>query len=386
MGRFGYHVIDADGHVFEPPEMYEQFCDRYLDAPYRSELRQMIDEERDIAPGSARPLWARRSSVPVMELGRQLGVLDQAERPTRPGWKPGAKETLERWNPEGRLEDMDIEGIDVAVIFPSGMSSFCALEDRGFEVAMYQAYHRAIGDYCGVAPDRLKYVGLVSMRDIEAGVAEVRRAAADPNMVGVCVSAHMEDKLLDYPGFYPIWEEAVSLDLPIVIHGQGSGRPPYSLGNWDMNGSLYLVHCSTHPYEQTRAMASLAGGGVLQKFPKLRFAFLEAGCGWVPYWVDRMEEHWEQMPAHVPFLTENPRSLVQGRDQCFISCDSDETTLEYVVELLGEDRIVYASDYPHFDGRFPDSVRFIAERDRLPESAKKKILGENARRLYTRIG
>ena len=100
----------------------------------------------------------------------------------------------------------------------------------------------------------------------------------------------------------------------------------------------------------------------------------------------RLVEHYEQMPNHGPLLKNSPRDVVVGGDQCFISRDPDETTIEYVIDLIGEGRVIYVSDYLSFDVRFPDSVRCLAERDELSDSAKRKIPGENALRLHPRLG
>lgn len=383
MGREGYRVIDADGHLFETPTLYEKFCEEYLDPEYRQTMRHIIDTAHQRGPGT--PLWTVLSRVPQLRLDRQLGVLNQLSSPARVGGKPSTKENERTWDPQGRLEDMDVEGIDVSVIFPSGLSSFSALDDVGLEAAIYKAYHRAVSEYCQTDPQRLKWVAVVCQRDIETGVAELMRSAEDPNMVGACISTRMPDKLLDHPDLVPLWEAAQDLEVAVVLHGQGNGRPPYGMGNWDGGENLFVVHAATHPYEQMRAMAAIVGGGVLSRFPNARFAFLESGCGWVPFWLDRLDDHYEKMPLHVPLLGQSPRDAVLKGDQCFISCDPDETTIESVVDLIGEDRIIYASDYPHFDGRFPDSVRLIAERDRLTESAKRKILAGNALRLYPRL-
>ncbi len=385
MGRYGYHVIDADGHVFEPPQLFEDFCTRFLDERFRPAVRRLIDQAKGDGSASPVPLYNHDSRYPAVRTDRQLGVTGQQESMARAGFKKGAKgaEVATMWDPELRMEDMDLEGVDVAVLYPSAMSSFCALKDLELEDAMYRAYNRAVADYCSVAPDRLKWVGLVSMRDMEAAVAEIRRSAEDSTMVGVYVSGHMDDRLLDDPGLQPIWEEAQALDLPVVVHG-GTARPPYGIGTFEMGDNWFIQHSSTNPYEVMRAMAALVGGGVMDKFPKLRFAFLEAGCGWVPYWLDRLDEHAELMPAYVPMLKRPPSSVVRDGSQCFISCDPDESTLEYVAGQF-EDKLIYASDYPHFDGRFPDSVRLIAEREGLSDAVKNKIFSENARRLYPRL-
>ena len=385
MGRYGYRVIDADGHVFEPPSLYDDFLTRYLDERYRPTLREIMQESKEKGTSL---VYTRNRLPPRPWTGRQLGVVNQTEEPSRPGggMKLGAKgaEVATMWDPKLRLEDMDLEGIDIAVVYPSGMSSFCTWEDTGLEAAMYQAYNRAVADFCSFAPDRLKWVALVSMRDMEAATSEIRRVAKDSTMVGTYISGHSEDKLLDDPFFHPIFEETLSFDLPIAVHG-GSVRPPYGIGTFEFGENWFIQHASTNPYEQMRAMAALIGGGVFDKFPNLRFAFLESGCGWVPYWLYRLDEHYELMPRYVPLLTRKPSEVMKSRDQCFVSCEPGEFNLGPTIEWLGEEKVLYASDYPHFDSDFPNTVKGIVEREDLGDSAKKKILEENALRLYPRL-
>ncbi len=385
MGRYGYRVIDADGHVMEPTD--EHFAEKYLDPRYRETLREMVQGAK--ASGTA--LFRHQTRVPVLPTGRPLGAPTQ-DAPikntvvTIPRWeRMQAKGALDRkWDPGARMEDMDKEGVDVAVLYPSGMSSYCAWEDVGLESAVYTGYHRMVDDFCAESPNRLKWVAVISMRDIDAGVKEIRRAAQSPTMVGLYLSGHMDEKLLDHPSFYPLWAEAQDLDLPIAVHG-GTARPPYGIGSFEMGSNWFIQHASVNPYEQMRAMAAMIGGGVLDRFPRLRVAFLEAGCGWVPWWLDRLDEHAEMLPPYVPMLRRKPSAIVKEGAQVFISCDPDESTMEYVAQSIGEGRIVYASDYPHFDCRFPDSVRLIAERPTMPSPLKKKILEDNALQLYPRL-
>ena len=394
MGRFGYDVVDADGHILETLEMHEQFRDHYLERPHSRHLGDMLQEMRSPqyagrtgGDSSGSFLWTLRSSSPkAVGRWRALGLpRDQkVELPRNMATRTGSRAEAAPLDPAGRLLDMDLEGIDTAVIYPSRLNYYCAMDDVALETAIYRAYNRWMSDHCRTDPRRLRYIAVVSMRDIEAGVTEIRRSAEDRSMVGVYVSGHMDDHLLDDPMFYPLWEEALSLDLPIVVHG-GTARPPYGVGTHEMGGNWFLQHSATNPFEVMRAMASLIGGGVLDRFPKLRFAFLEAGVGWLPYWLDRMDEHAEMMPRYVPLLKRSPRQAFMDGSRCFVSCDPDESTLEFVVPMVGEDRVIYASDYPHFDSRFPDTVRLIAEHPRLTDSAKKKILSENALRLYPRL-
>jgi predicted TIM-barrel fold metal-dependent hydrolase len=142
-----------------------------------------------------------------------------------------------------------------------------------------------------------------------------------------------------------------------------------------------MVHAIGHPFEQMIAMASIVCGGVLDDHPTLRVGFLEAGCGWVPYWVERLEEHYERRSAEMPRMTRSPREyLSEGR--CFVTAEPDEHLVPEALASIGERSVMYASDYPHTDSKFPYSVKSVRERDDLSDQAKDLVLGQNALRYY----
>jgi predicted TIM-barrel fold metal-dependent hydrolase len=144
------------------------------------------------------------------------------------------------------------------------------------------------------------------------------------------------------------------------------------------------VHCLSFPVDQMVAFTALAMGGVLDRLPTLRVAFLESGTGWVPYFVHRMHEHFEKRPELLPGLRTDPRELL-ARGQCFFSFEAEEPMLGPCVEQLGDGWLVYASDYPHWDCDFPGTVTEVRERAAaggLGADTIARLLGENARRLY----
>jgi predicted TIM-barrel fold metal-dependent hydrolase len=142
----------------------------------------------------------------------------------------------------------------------------------------------------------------------------------------------------------------------------------------------FLTHMISHPFEQMLAALSIIAGGVLERFPRLRVAFLESGCGWLPFWLHRMDEHYERRAHEVPWLTMRPSDYF--RRQCIISCDPDEVTIPAVVDYIGEDHVCWASDYPHWDAIFPGAVAELRKHlNGLSEAAHEKILGDNARRF-----
>lgn len=379
MGYGGYEVIDCDGHVMEPFELYHD----YIEAAYRDAVTELFTAIRAQGIASSAGINRLILGEAYRSGGRPLGVAQlETELARHEGFRH--PETQQVDNPRDRLADMDREGIDIAVIFATTATSWCGLDDAGLEAALCRAYNRWLVDYCSTDPQRLKAVCVIPMRDIRLGVDELHRCAQAPTVVGMMSFMSLDDKLADHPEFDPIYQAAQDLDLPICIHG-GADRPPYAPGRAELGNNHFLIQLTGQPWHTMRQMGAMIGGGVFDRFPHLRTAFLESGCGWIPWWMERMDEYIDLYQPWTPYMRHAPGHYMRGA-QCFYSFDPDEAALEYAVQQLGEDRLMWASDYPHFDCRFPDSVKLVAERDTLSESVKRKLLSQNARRFYTRLG
>jgi predicted TIM-barrel fold metal-dependent hydrolase len=122
-------------------------------------------------------------------------------------------------------------------------------------------------------------------------------------------------------------------------------------------------------------------GGLLERFPRLKFAFMEAGCGWVPYWMERLDEHFEFLQPTVPWLTKPPSEYMKS-GQMFYAFEMEEKMLPYVAEFIGAERLVFATDYNHSDSKFPHTVEEVMERKDISDVLKTKIMGDNAAKLY----
>jgi predicted TIM-barrel fold metal-dependent hydrolase len=121
--------------------------------------------------------------------------------------------------------------------------------------------------------------------------------------------------------------------------------------------------------------------GIPERFPQLRLAFLEAGCGWAPYWIERMDEEYGKRGSEAPLLKKKPSDYVRS-GKIYFSCEADECLLPQALQLIGEEQVVYASDYPHWDGSYPHSLGELRGREDLTDAQKRKLLADNARRLY----
>jgi predicted TIM-barrel fold metal-dependent hydrolase len=393
----GFPVIDMDAHIVERPG--SQYRD-YIDPAYRAQYQHLCDGiAKQAEAGHRYSLFGSRTSViEPIETGRPLGVRDTfglSQRSSMTGGRrafpPGRSDALPpirqevNWDVKARIEDMDRALIDVNVLFPTHVSSYCALRDGGFENALYRAYHRWVVDFCAQAPTRLKWTLVANMRDVTSGVQEIKYwAERDANLVGIYISPQAPDgKLLDNPDLYPLYEVAQELDLPLLAHG-GTARPPYGPGSFDLDGAWFLLHSFANPWAGMAAMGALIGGGVFELFPRLRAAIIETGGGWMPLAVDRLDTHYILSPGHVPNLERMPRDvLAEGR--YYHGFDTWERSMEFCVQELGEDMWLFATDWPHGDTAWPEGVQQVVNRPGLTEQAKRKILGENALRLCPRL-
>lgn len=362
MATLDFPVIDADGHV---QELNIDWAARIAPAVRDRAPAVIADQHgfpRLLAEGQ---LWPKPG-------GRGTGQAGGA-RSRKPA------ETTGMWDPVRRLADMDLEGIDTAVLF--GTSVFLSLpffQDAELAAATARVYNDWLAEYCAADRRRLKGIALCPIQDPAATVAELRHAVEDLGFVGVAAPAqNSSGRNLDDPAYDPFYAEAARLGVPVCIH-VGAGRPAAAAERFS---NPYMVHVVTHAFEVMIGALCIVAGGVLERHPRLKVAFLEAGAGWIPYWLERLDEHYEYMQPAVPWLTREPGEHLRG-EQCWYSFEPDEKTLPYVLEFVGQDHIVFASDYNHSDCKFPETVSHMAARQDLSPSVLRKLMCDNARRLY----
>jgi predicted TIM-barrel fold metal-dependent hydrolase len=282
-------------------------------------------------------------------------------------------------DPYARLPDMDEEGIDIAVLYGTTIAFHGnSTSDWRYASALCRAWNDWAAEYCAPDPARLKFAALVPMGEAQAAAEEAERAVRERGAVGITVMPNHLERSLDQTFFDPLYAALQRLDVPLCVHGM-TGSSPYftSIGRHD---NWLITHALAFPMGLIHALSSVVCGGVLDRFPTLRVAFLEGGCGWLPFFMDRLDEHVEKLPALVPGLQQTPSEYIRG-GRVFVTCEPEED-LAYPVSRLGEDVIMYASDYAHWDCEFPESVHKIADREELTTSQKEKILRENAIRFY----
>jgi uncharacterized protein len=351
-------VVDSDAHVIEGRELMGELLARFPE-----KIRMARPEET----GAALVIEGRfypHSFGPGAGCPAPEGLcVDRGANP---------------FTPAGVLADADREGIDTMIFFPSAALGVPGFADQTFAAEMARLYNRWLAGYCRPHGGRLHGVGLVPVEDVSTSVAILAEAKA-LGLVAVMVPAVLRTRNLDHPDLEPLYRAAEELDLPLAIHGAPGIHLP-KLGSERFENYLQ-VHAVSFPFDMMVATTALILGGVLERHPRLRVALLESGVGWVPYFVDRLDEHVEKRGRLAPECRRRPREYVE-RGQLYVSCEPEESALPFVTETLGDHFVMYASDYPHWDSDFPHSTRPLRERTDLSDAVRERIMGANACRFY----
>jgi predicted TIM-barrel fold metal-dependent hydrolase len=356
-------AVDADGHL---EEVHINWKKRVAE-----KYRAMAPEERLASDSHLRLTLEGKPWPKPSGFGLGVGGPYRRPHPRREGMK----------DPKARLIDMDSEEIEVAVLFGGGIAgSIPALEDAAFASEFARARNTWVAEYCSANQARLKGTAVLPQQDISAAVAELQRTVTELGFVGVSLLPNLRGRHMGDPYFFPIYAEAERLNVPICVHMFLGRYGSEATGTMRVDKFFYS-HLFGHAFEQMIALSVVMGEGLLERFPKLRFVFLESGCGWLPYWLYRLDEHYEVLGNQLPDLKTTPSKLLE-RGQLYFSCEADETELAHVIETIGDDWIVFASDYSHFDSRFPGASEPIVGNQKLSDASKRKILNDNARRLY----
>jgi len=370
----GFKVIDADRHVLEPSDLYA----RYLPGKFRGRVRlegpnqtvRMVDGE-PVSDSERRP-------------GRSMEdygyIFASSKR-----WRECFADALaNKFDPASNLRDMEREGIDVSVLFPT-IGLYIMWRDNmdpELSAAICRAYNTWLSEYCGYDKKRLHGVMLIPLQDPARAVTELKYAREKLGLVGIFWRPNKFcGRTMSSPDYFPIYEAASNLGVTICIHeGARTILPQAGSDRYSEFGR----HVACHPLEQMLACLNLCADGVLEKFPKLKVAHLESGCGWVPFWLERMDEHWEH-ESHGSARTTKEKPSFYFKRQCWVSCEAGEGLVPSFVEHVGADYLTVATDYPHSDAidKFPDkTVGALSGNSKLSAETRRKILWDNPVKLY----
>lgn len=370
-----YAIIDADGHVLEPANLWLN----YIEPKFRDRAPRIVNngegveimvlgdrEMTDNGPGRRRVKIGATGAIGARE-GKVSVWGNYADG------KPGG------FDPHKRIPDMDAEGIDAAFLYPSLGLFLGAIDDPGLSAAVCRAYNRWLADYCAPYPERLFGVAMLPMQSLELAVGEMRFAARELGFRAAFVRPNPYNGRVPHdPANDALWRAAVDLNLAIGIHsGAESGQPTLAMDRFEGHRRA-VRHCVAHTLEMMTAAASMIMCGPCDRFPQLRVAFLESGGGWMAGWLDRMDRHFDDVGMNDTGLHARPSEIF--RRQCFVSFEPVEKSLALLADYIGAGNILWATDYPHFDG-FTGAPQMIKSMG-LPPATLGKVLAGGAIRFY----
>ena len=364
-------TIDADGHVIEPVDLWERELPASLrERGFRIRWNPDIQQEEVYVEDR---LLLPFGIVGVGMAGRAFEDIGKGVRYSelKPGGFDGRK----------RLADLDSERIDVAVLYPSVGLFLEAIEDAAVAEACCRVYNDWLTDYCRADTSRLIGVAGIPMKDVNEAVREIRRACGELGMKGAFIRPNpVKGRVLHDPYFDPFWAAAAEMGVPIGLHPSGAGDLPGTFQGLRLDAPI-MGHPTIFFIDNFIGFSHIVCGGVLERHPKLKIVVLEAGGGWLAHWFDRFDHFADVYRWMAPDLSLKPSEYFKR--QCWVSFDPDETTLPLLTPIIGEERIVWASDYPHLDATFPGVVDELEEHLlKLPASAQDKVRGANAIQLY----
>jgi predicted TIM-barrel fold metal-dependent hydrolase len=391
MARQGYLIMDSDLHMMEPDDLWA----RYLDEPYRANPPRFFGAQQQTLPESSED----KGNADVIEVIQVQGLAIPAHG-RAPGAAASRRELRRRsraghphfnvarargFDPVSTLMAMDIEGIDVAVMYGTRGRQILCHDDLppDYAAALARAYNNWAADYCKTDPQRLKFAAQIAMHDIPTAVEEACRCVAELGAVAVIGTPNpVNGQHLHDPVCEPLWDELERLGVPIGFHPTGTTSLKDDAGRRYVGHANFhpIAHAIRNPVELMGALASMTTGGVLDRHPKLRCAFLEGTAGWLYWWLWRLDDQWEKFgPGCEHQISMRPSEYF--RRQCYIALDVDEEPAVDVVNKIGAEYFVVSSDYPHSDGAFPEAIQQFLGLP-LSDVQRRKILWDNCARLY----
>jgi predicted TIM-barrel fold metal-dependent hydrolase len=364
-------VVDADGHVLEPPDLWEKglpasLRDRGIRLRWNPDTGydERFVEERMFSDRGAAGLGNAGQSYRDHGRGTHYEELNPAG-----------------FDPAERVKVLDAEGIDIAVLYPGLGLALGGIKDPELAAASCRVYNDWLSDFVARAPDRLHGVGALPIQHPAAALTEIKHIA-ELGLRGAFVRPNpTPTSALHGSELDPVWSALEDAGLTLAFH---------PAGHQDVVGaacglSACMAPGTHHPnilmIDDYVTLSNLVYGGVLERHPNLRVAILESGGGWIGHWIDRMDEFYESYDWCTPGLSLKPSDYF--RRQCVVSFDPGEHTMAMLASFVGPDTLIWASDFPHSDAKYPGVVDELREHTKgMEPDARTKLLGLNALRLY----
>ncbi len=375
-----YQVISADCHIdfpWLPADLFQSRCD-----PRFQERMPYVEE----TPKGR--VWTSKNGARfglqngMGSAGRRYvpGEIHRADRMAEQGLYDDGKKGIPRLtDPDLRLLDQARDGIQGEVLY-GVLGAAMRLQDEEASIELLRIYNEWLADFCDSHPDRFAGIASITGSSIAAAVTEVERVATRGAVRGIEVSITHDMLPLFHPNWEPLWQAIEATSLPLHFHTIGP-KMHYDYDAFEplQQRQAFAVHITGFQLAMATVIMEVIYGGVLESHPNLQVVIGEAGIGWIPYLLEHMDLEWQDQFADLT-LTMKPSAYWQR--QCYATYQSDPVGLR-LLDILGENNVMWGSDFPHPDGVWPDSQDFISrEFKHVPEATKRKVICDNAAQLY----
>ena len=369
----GYRVISSDDHIIEPPDLWTS----RVETKFKDRVPRIVRE-----PHGVDWWYCDGHKVTSMFSGTQTGLRFEApedikvDRDTFEDVRPGG------YIPDEHIKDMDIDGVDVSILYPTLGNLLYNLPDSELLTVNCRTYNDWIAEFCSAHPKRLKGIAMLNIDDLESGIKELERSAK-LGFAGVMISIHPSvERSYNLPIYEPLWAAAQDLQIPLSLH-VGTNRPGPGQDFEDvLSGTPWFLVNMDHWVKTS--LAQLIFSGVFERYPKLQVGSVEMELSWVPHFLDRMDYAYTQRQAEL--ITNRFKEDMLPSDffhqNVYLSFQEDALGIRERY-IIGVDNLMWGSDYPHAESTFPRSREIIEEiLVDCTEEEKAKIAGGNAVRVY----
>jgi len=361
-----YFMVSSDTHIMPPKDLFSsRIAPEYLDRLPRLEVTP--EGGRILHIEGARP-------------SRMVPDNLQGEDAYRAG-----ADTIGS-DPEAdivrRLADLDKDGVDAELIFPNGpaIGAFWT-PDPAFAQAQFRIYNEWLADLTRPHRHRMKGAAGIAAGDIASAVKEIQHAAKlgyDVISLGAAPEPGNKERKYNHKDFDPLWAVIEETDVTVTFHVATAGDPRAARGP----GGAIINRAHSH-MTVVDPITALCSSGILDRFPRLRFVSVEAGCGWIPSLLDQMDETYKKHHMWVrPKLAHGlPSDYFRAHGGA--TFEEDRSALLLVEPYGLEENFMWANDYPHHEGTFPHSAAAIErEFGHLKENTRSRLLGLNAAKFF----
>ena len=362
-----YRIISADSHFVEPPTMWAERMDqRFRDrAPHT--VRGHNGQEGEFF------VCENISPVPVAGFFGSGKSAEELPQHRKKGFEVAPKSV---WDPAERLKEQDADGVSAEALYTSmGMLLF-GLDDAELRAACFRAFNDWAAEYCSYDPKRLIGLGVISLEDIPAAVAELERIAKKGLRGALIWGSPPDDRPYSSREYDPFWAAAQDLQMPLSLHIL-TGR-----GGVQFDPRRVLYRYMRLPQEIQLSFADLIVGGVPERFPRLKLVSAENDVSWIPHFLYRIDHAYDRL-RHIEGLTLPMLPSEYMKRNVVATFQFETTNVKFTREIFGAENILWSSDYPHTDSPWPRSRDIIAQAFAgMSEQDVQKMVGGNAMRLY----